>query len=403
MAPGAAERAALEEDGRPDAGAVVERAPLHVEDRSRRPVSQDRARHPGSSRRHRRMGSAGPSCTIPAEWPWLPHNDPAGAAPRSFLTRSKRPSAPPASPSASSTTSPTSSSSRRTRRALPRRERDPRAAARTKDEGGHPRSHRARSLSAPLGERYLEQDLAVCRTGKPIEDLLELHLYPDGHEGWCVTTKVPLRGDAGDLLGVVGTSRDVRPPDPGSGSLAGLAEAVRIVHEHPGRPHRVEELARRAGLSPDRFSRRVRAVFGLSASQLVIKVRIDAARRMLREIGGPDRTDRPRLRLLRPERLHAAVQGSGGADPRPVPRRCPLTTLQCRVILLPDGPDERPRPDRGDPRPDREGRGLPRVPADSGRRRRSDRAAGRMASASRPARRRRRHGRSSGTGCRWPR
>jgi PAS domain S-box-containing protein len=140
---------------------------------------------------------------------------------------------------------------------------------------------------APLGERYLEQDLAVCRTGRPIEDLLELHLYPDGLEGWCVTTKVPLRGDAGDLLGVVGTSRDVRPPDPGSGSLEGLAEAVRIVHEHPGRPHRVEELARRAGLPPDRFSRRVRAVFGLSASQLVIKVRIDAARRMLRESEAP--------------------------------------------------------------------------------------------------------------------
>ena len=139
----------------------------------------------------------------------------------------------------------------------------------------------------PLGARYLEQDLAVCRTGKPMEDLLELHLYPDGHEGWCVTTKVPLRGDAGELLGVVGTSRDVRPPDPGSGSLAGLAEAVRIVHEHPGRPHRVEELARRAGLSSDRFSRRVRAVFGLSASQLVIKVRIDAARRMLRESQSP--------------------------------------------------------------------------------------------------------------------
>jgi PAS domain S-box-containing protein len=139
----------------------------------------------------------------------------------------------------------------------------------------------------PLGERYLEQDLAVCRTGRPIEDLLELHLYPDGHEGWCVTTKVPLRGPGGELLGVVGTSRDVRPPDPGSGALEGLAEAVRYLHERPGEPHRVEELARRAGLSPDRFSRRVRALFGLSASQLVIKVRVDAARRRLRETDVP--------------------------------------------------------------------------------------------------------------------
>lgn len=139
----------------------------------------------------------------------------------------------------------------------------------------------------PLGERYLEQDLAVCRTGKPIEDLLELHLYPDGREGWCVTTKVPVRGASGAVLGVVGTSRDVRPPDPGSGPLEGLAEALRLVHERPGEPHRVEELARRAGMSAGRLSRRVRALFGLSASQLVIKVRVDAARRMLREGGAP--------------------------------------------------------------------------------------------------------------------
>lgn len=140
---------------------------------------------------------------------------------------------------------------------------------------------------APLGERYLEQDLAVCRSARPIEDLLELHLYPDGHEGWCVTTKVALRDAAGAVLGLAGTSRDVRPPDPGAGSLEGLAEVLRHLHERPGGPHRVEELARRAGLSPDRFSRRVRALFGISASQLVIKVRVDAARRRLRESDAP--------------------------------------------------------------------------------------------------------------------
>jgi PAS domain S-box-containing protein len=140
---------------------------------------------------------------------------------------------------------------------------------------------------APLGERFLEQDLLVCRNGRPLEDLLELHLYPDGHEGWCVTTKLPLRGPDGSVVGLAGTSRDVRPPDAGSGSLEGLAEVLRFLHEKPGGHHRVEALARRAGLSPDRFSRRVRALFGLSPAQLVIKVRVDAARRALRESDAP--------------------------------------------------------------------------------------------------------------------
>ena len=139
---------------------------------------------------------------------------------------------------------------------------------------------------APLGGRYLEQDLAACRTGRPIEDLLELHLYPDGHEGWCVTTKVPLRAPGGAIVGLAGTSRDVRSPEPGAG-LEGLAGVLRLLHERPGGCHRVEELARLAGLSPDRFSRRVRSLFGLSPTQLVIKVRVDAARRMLRETAAP--------------------------------------------------------------------------------------------------------------------
>lgn len=140
---------------------------------------------------------------------------------------------------------------------------------------------------APLGERYLAQDLAVCRTGRPVEDLLELHLYPDGREGWCLTTKLPLRDGAGRVVGLAGTSRDVRPPDALDGSIEGLAGVLEALHEHPGDSHRVEVLARRAGLSPDRFTRRVRALFGLSPTQLVIKVRVDAARRMLRDTAAP--------------------------------------------------------------------------------------------------------------------
>lgn len=133
----------------------------------------------------------------------------------------------------------------------------------------------------PLGERYLAQDLAVCRTGRPVEDLLELHLYPGGREGWCLTTKLPLRDGAGRVVGLAGTSRDVRSPDVLDDAVEGLAEVLAGLHERPGGQHRVEELARKARLSPARFSRRIRALFGLSPSQLVVKVRIDAARRLL--------------------------------------------------------------------------------------------------------------------------
>ena len=140
----------------------------------------------------------------------------------------------------------------------------------------------AELFPAPLGERYLAQDLAVLRGGAPIADLLELHLYPDGSEGWCLTSKVRLL-DGGEVIGLAGISRDVHEPGEGAASMAGLAKALRELQERYDRPLRVERLAALAGLSPWRFSQRIRRLFGLTPAQLLKKTRLDAACALLRE------------------------------------------------------------------------------------------------------------------------
>jgi AraC-like DNA-binding protein len=140
---------------------------------------------------------------------------------------------------------------------------------------------------APLGELYLEQDLAVCRSGVPLADVLELHLYPDGSEGWCLTYKTPVRSARDEVVGLVGISRDVRTVVADRDSLADLAEALRLVRESFGEPLRVDRLAAVAQLSVYRFGRRIRSLFGLTPAQLVAKTRIDAARTML---AGEDRS-----------------------------------------------------------------------------------------------------------------
>ncbi|MFT3915874.1 MAG: AraC family transcriptional regulator [Anaeromyxobacteraceae bacterium] len=153
----------------------------------------------------------------------------------------------------------------------------------------------AELFPAPLGEAYLAQDLAVLRGGAPIADLLELHLYPNRAEGFCLTSKVCLRDEGGEVIGLAGISRDVHEPGPprsGSaldreGTLPGLARAVRELQERFDRPLRVERLAALAGLSPWRFSQRIRRLFGLTPAQLLKKRRLEAACALLR--GG----DRP--------------------------------------------------------------------------------------------------------------
>jgi AraC-like DNA-binding protein len=134
-----------------------------------------------------------------------------------------------------------------------------------------------------LGQRYLAQDLGVCRDGREIANLLELHLYPSHREGWCLTTKLPIRDPANEIVGLAGISRDVHVPVRAGRSLGGLASTLRFIQDHPAEPLRVTRLAAMAGVSADQFTRRLRALLGITPAQLVIQTRIDEARRLLRE------------------------------------------------------------------------------------------------------------------------
>lgn len=138
-----------------------------------------------------------------------------------------------------------------------------------------------------LGESYTAQDRQVIATGRPIAGRLELHLYPAGRQGWCLTWKQPLPGAAGEVAGLVGLSRDLHRADERHPDYAPLALVIEELTTKYDQPLRLGELARRAGLSLDRFERRVKQVFGLTPRQLLAKVRIDAASRHLQETRTP--------------------------------------------------------------------------------------------------------------------
>jgi len=134
----------------------------------------------------------------------------------------------------------------------------------------------------PLGVRFFEQDLEVCRTGSAITLQLELHLYPTRLEGWCLTDKVPLRDRGGTVVGLAGISRDLQSTGDDTGDFAELAAVLDHTRDRFGGELRVEDLARTAGLSIYQLNRRLRLLFGITAGQLVTKTRIDAASAMLR-------------------------------------------------------------------------------------------------------------------------
>lgn len=132
-------------------------------------------------------------------------------------------------------------------------------------------------FAAPLGERFEAQDLKVIAEGLSICGRMELHLYPDGGEGWCLTWKEPLVDPDGAIVGLAGLSRDAPALSGPAPVSAALSTALAYIDDHLDQPLRIPELAARAGLSPFQFDQRIRALFGLSAGQYLSRVRVDRA------------------------------------------------------------------------------------------------------------------------------
>lgn len=136
---------------------------------------------------------------------------------------------------------------------------------------------------AALAESYAKQDESVLRTGCKVDGALELHLYPGGVTGWCLTTKLALRDHDEGITGVVGISRDLNAPGEKSNGYAELASVLEHMRLHFDESLRIEELASMAGFSVYQFEQRMRRLFQMSPLQLLHKIRLDEATRLLRE------------------------------------------------------------------------------------------------------------------------
>ncbi len=132
-----------------------------------------------------------------------------------------------------------------------------------------------------LAERYEEQDQAVLSTGKPLRDELELIRREDGSLGWYLTTKLPVKGDGGATAGLVTISRDLATPSDDGITIESLHRVVQLVQDQLAEPLRVADLATAAGCSTSSLERRMKKVFGLSATQFVLRSRVDRATRLL--------------------------------------------------------------------------------------------------------------------------
>jgi PAS domain S-box-containing protein len=61
----------------------------------------------------------------------------------------------------------------------------------------------------PHAQLSYEAEQEIIRSGKPMVDVEEQVVWPDGRETWVSTTKMPLLDQAGQIIGTFGISRDI--------------------------------------------------------------------------------------------------------------------------------------------------------------------------------------------------
>lgn len=134
----------------------------------------------------------------------------------------------------------------------------------------------------PFGQQFRQQDLEVLGTGRSLERILETHPYAGGKSGWCVTHKHALRGERGEIIGVVGFSRDMGELDSARSTCRAVASVVDHMHREYADQPRIAELAAMVGVSVSRLERAFRRIYGSTPSQMLTRIRMDAAAALIR-------------------------------------------------------------------------------------------------------------------------
>lgn len=134
---------------------------------------------------------------------------------------------------------------------------------------------------ARFGPLYTEQDRRVLADGRQLNDQLELHLYYGNQPVWCLTHKLALRNQAGDIIGLAGTSRDLQMPQSTHPAYPKLVAVDAYIRENFARPISLAELTNIAELSVAQLERHCKRIFQLTPRQMIHKARLGEASRLL--------------------------------------------------------------------------------------------------------------------------
>ena len=132
----------------------------------------------------------------------------------------------------------------------------------------------------PVVQSFHADDQLVFRTGKPLINRPEVWHDEQRKLNWFITTKVPLFGKNGNVVGLMGiTRRDVTRNKYEAESR--IVTITTYVRKHCGRLLSTAELARACGLSERSLFRMVRQTQACTPYELMLRIRVQKAAEMI--------------------------------------------------------------------------------------------------------------------------
>jgi PAS domain S-box-containing protein len=138
-----------------------------------------------------------------------------------------------------------------------------------------------------LATSYERQDARILATGQPLRNELELILRPDGSVGWYVTSKTLIGDPVSPAAAIASVSVDLRASADAGSANARVAAAVAFARARATEQISVAELAAAAGMTVSQLERAIKRALGLSAKQLMLRMRLEEAILRLRTTRDP--------------------------------------------------------------------------------------------------------------------
>jgi len=132
-------------------------------------------------------------------------------------------------------------------------------------------------LRKDLAEKYRIDDLAIIQSEQTIANKLELVGDGKVNVRWFLTTKGPLRNNAGEVIGIEGFSRDVKLTKQSIEPYSEFKSTIDYIQSHFAGSIAIPNLARESGMSISTFERKFKSHFGSSPNQFIKKLRVDRA------------------------------------------------------------------------------------------------------------------------------